>query len=73
MLQTDVVAKWTANAPLAFFDQAVNNLRRYTAIAIDAGDQDHTFEIYPGTHTSNVAFRIQDFVLPFFSRNLQFE
>jgi enterochelin esterase-like enzyme len=33
----------------------------------------NSFEIYPGTHTSNVAFRIQDFVLPFFSKNLSFE
>ena len=88
--QPDVIARWTANAPLAFFDQAVGNLRQYTAIAIDVGDQDglradatkfhealhsygiaHTFEVYPGTHTSNVAFRFQDFVLPFFSANLK--
>lgn len=92
VVQPDVVAKWTANAPLAFFDQTVGNLRQYTAIGIDAGDQDglridatkfhealerygirHSFEIYPGTHTSNVAFRIQDQVLPFFSRNLKFD
>ena len=92
VLQPDVLAKWTANAPLAFFDQAVGNLRQYTAIGIDAGDQDglrmdaakfhealdsygirNTFEIYPGTHTSNVAFRIQDHVMPFFSQNLKFE
>jgi S-formylglutathione hydrolase FrmB len=32
----------------------------------------NSFEIYPGTHTSNVAFRVQDFVLPFFSKNLSF-
>jgi hypothetical protein len=32
----------------------------------------HAFEIYPGTHTSNVAFRIQDHVMPFFSENLVF-
>jgi len=38
--QKDVVAKWTANAPLAFLDQYVGNLRRYKAIAIDVGDQD---------------------------------
>ena len=90
--QTDILSKWTANAPLAFFDQAVGNLRLYAAISIDVGDQDglradatkfhealdrygipHTFEIYPGTHTSNVAIRFQDYVLPFFSRNLKFE
>ena len=33
----------------------------------------NSFEIYPVTHTSNVAFRFQDFVLPFFSKNLSFE
>jgi S-formylglutathione hydrolase FrmB len=32
----------------------------------------NSFEIYPGTHTSNVAFRFQDHVLPFFSRTLSF-
>lgn len=38
--QKDVLAKWTANSPLAFLDQYVGNLRRYKAIAIDVGDQD---------------------------------
>ncbi len=33
----------------------------------------NSFEIYPGTHTSNVAFRFQDYVMPFFSRSLSFE
>jgi enterochelin esterase-like enzyme len=87
-----VLAKWAANAPLAFVDQYIGDLREYRAIAIDVGDQDelridagtlHTllesydiansFEIYAGTHTSAVAFRFQDFVLPFFSKNLAFE
>ena len=87
-----VLAKWAANAPLAFVDQYIGNLRQYRAIAIDVGDKDelrvdagtlHTllesygiangFEIYTGTHTSAVAFRFQDFVLPFFSKNLSFE
>ena len=87
-----VLAKWAANAPLAFVDQYVQNLRQYRAIAIDVGDQDglrvdagklhdildsygiqNSFEIYPGTHTSNVAFRFQDHVMPFFSRTLSFE
>jgi enterochelin esterase-like enzyme len=31
------------------------------------------FEIYPGTHTSAVADRFQNHVLPFFSKNLCFE
>jgi S-formylglutathione hydrolase FrmB len=38
--QPDVLAKWTANAPLAFIDQYIGNLREYHAIAIDVGDQD---------------------------------
>jgi S-formylglutathione hydrolase FrmB len=86
-----VLAKWTANAPLAFMDQYVGGLKRYNAIALDVGDQDglrtdtgklhemmdsygiaNSFTIYPGTHTSNVAFRFQDFVMPFFSKNLAF-
>ena len=33
----------------------------------------HTFEIYPGTHTSDVAVRFQEHVIPFFSRTLSFE
>ncbi|MBB6251127.1 alpha/beta hydrolase [Nitrospirillum iridis] len=40
--------------------------------ALDAYHIPNTFEIYPGTHTSHVAFRIQDQVLPFFSRTLNF-
>ncbi len=30
----------------------------------------HTFEIYPGTHTSAMGIRFQNFVMPFFSKNL---
>jgi enterochelin esterase-like enzyme len=87
--QPDVIAKWAANAPLAFVDQYIGNLRQYRAIAMDVGDQDglridagklhdildsygiaNTFEIYHGTHTSAVADRIQNHVMPFFSQNL---
>jgi S-formylglutathione hydrolase FrmB len=90
--QADVLAKWTANAPLAFIDQYIDNLREYRSIAIDVGDQDglksdttklhevldkygiaNSFEIYHGTHTSAVADRIQNHVMPFFSRNLCFQ
>ena len=35
-----VLAKWAANAPLAFIDQYILELKRYRAIAIDVGDQD---------------------------------
>lgn len=90
--QADVLARWAANAPLAFFDQYVGSLRRYRAIAIDVGDQDglrndsgklhealdkygivNSFEVYQGTHTSKVADRFQNQVMPFFSRNLCFQ
>ena len=90
--QQSVLARWAANAPLAFLDQYVQNLRQYRAIAIDVGDQDglrvdagklhdaltsygiaNDFEIYPGTHTSDVAVRFQAHVMPFFDRTLSFE
>jgi S-formylglutathione hydrolase FrmB len=90
--QPDIEAKWAANAPLAFIDQYIDNLREYKAIGIDVGDEDglrfdtiklhnildnygiaNTFEIYHGTHTSAVADRFQNHVVPFFSKNLCFQ
>ena len=35
-------------------------------------DIPHTFEIYPGTHVSGIADRIEIKALPFFSKNLSF-
>ena len=89
VVQPDVIAKWAANAPLAFVDQYIGNLRQYRGIAIDVGDQDNlrvgaaklheildnygianSFDIYHGTHTSAVADRFQNHVLPFFSKEL---
>lgn len=89
VVQQDVLARWTANAPLAFVYQYIGNLRQYKAISIDVGDQDglrvdakklheiletygipNAFETYPGTHTSAVAVRFQNYVMPFFSKNL---
>ena len=91
-VQADVLAKWAANAPLAFADQYIGNLRQYRGIAIDVGDQDglridagklhevldkygiaNNFEVYEGTHTSKVADRFQNHVIPFFSKNLCFQ
>lgn len=85
----EILAKWAANAPLAFLDQYVSKVRKYRAIAMDVGDKDtlvddtrrlhealraqgiaSDFAVYPGTHTSHVAFRIQEHALPFFGRNL---
>jgi S-formylglutathione hydrolase FrmB len=92
VVRPDVLARWAANAPLAFIDQYIGNLRQYRAIALDVGDQDglrtdtgklhdvldlygiaNSFEVYSGTHTSAVADRFQNHVLPFFSKNLCFE
>jgi enterochelin esterase-like enzyme len=89
VVNQDVMAKWAANAPLAFVDQYIGNLRQYRAISIDVGDQDglkagaaklheildsygiaNSFEIYKGTHTSAVADRFQNHVMPFFNKNL---
>lgn len=89
--QPEVLARWAANAPLAFVDQYIGNLKQYRAISMDVGDQDglrvdagklhdvfdkygiaNSFEIYPGTHTSAVADRFQNHVMPFFSKNLCF-
>ncbi len=38
--QPEVLARWTANAPLAVVDQYIGNLRQYRGISIDVGDQD---------------------------------
>jgi enterochelin esterase-like enzyme len=89
--QPEVLAKWTANSPLAFIDQYIDNLREYHGISMDVGDQDglrgdtaklhdvldkygitNSFEVYEGTHTSKVADRMQNHVIPFFSQNLCF-
>ena len=88
-IQSTVLAKWAANAPLAFIDQYIGNLRQYRAIGLDVGDQDPgldeskqlkaaldrygiaiAFEIYHGTHTSAVADRFQNHVMPFFAEHL---
>jgi len=90
--QPDVEAKMAANAPLAFVDQYIDNLKEYKAISMDVGDQDglrfdaiklheildsygikNGFEIYHGTHTSAVAVRFQEHVMPFFNENLCFQ
>lgn len=38
--QPEIMAKYGANAPLAFVDQYIGNLKEYRAIAMDVGDQD---------------------------------
>ena len=41
-IQELVVAKWTANMPLATIDQHITNLRSLSAIAFDAGNKDES-------------------------------
>ena len=43
------------------------------AFARGANEMIDDFEIYSGTHTTNVAVRFQEKVMPFFSRTLSFE
>ena len=38
--QPEIMAKYSANAPLAFVDQYIGNLKQYRAISMDVGDQD---------------------------------
>src|SRR5678816_3545242 len=38
--QPGVLARWAANAPLAFVDQYIPSLRQYRGIALDVDDQD---------------------------------
>jgi hypothetical protein len=92
-VRPEVLARWTANAPLAMVHQYVPSLRRYEAIALDSGAQDagiaettqelsrilelygvaHDVEIYdPGDHVSHIDERVEEHVLPFFSRHLVF-
>lgn len=94
LARPDIVAKWSANLPLAMIDQYRKNLQRLRAIGLDVGDQDdfasiplgmkrldevlteykipHTYEVYPGTHVSQIPERLESKVLPFFSTNLVF-
>ena len=58
VLQPDVLARWTANAPLAMIDQYVGNLRRYAGIAIDVGDRDGLKDDAAKLHTALDRYRI---------------
>ena len=88
----EILAKWAANAPLAMLEQYIPNLRKYKAIAMDAGDKDepiattvrtldqmlasyniaHTMEIYSGNHVNRIMDRVEQKMMPFFSKNLEF-
>jgi hypothetical protein len=63
------------------FGQFAENLGDQDGLRIDAGKLHeilngygitNSFEIYQGTHTSAVSDRFQNYVMPFFSKNLRF-
>jgi S-formylglutathione hydrolase len=64
VVQTDVVAKWSANAPLSMLDQYISNLKELRGLAIDVGDRDRTI-----TTTSKVLSE----VLKVYQINHEFE
>lgn len=56
--RADVLARWAANAPLAFVDQHVADLKRYKAIALDVGDKDGLKDDAAKLHAKLAAYGI---------------
>jgi enterochelin esterase-like enzyme len=54
----EILAKRTANAPIAFLDQYAVKLRHYRAIAVDVGDQDSLVADARKMHEALDAYRI---------------
>lgn len=90
-IQSEVIAEWDANAPLAMLPQYVDNLKKLHAIALDVGTKDglmpsieklskeltefgiaHSLQTYDGNHISGIQMRLEQDVIPFFSKNLSF-
>jgi S-formylglutathione hydrolase len=40
-VRPEIIAKWSANAPIAMADQYIGNFKRLTAFAFDVGDKDN--------------------------------
>ena len=64
-IATTPMGKWRAQDGLRFDAARLHNILDDYGVA-------NSFEIYSGTHTSAVADRFQNHVLPFFSKNLCF-
>jgi enterochelin esterase-like enzyme len=58
--ESDVLARWAANAPLAFVHQYTGELRRYKGIALDVGDQDGLRTDTAKLHDVLDAYRIEN-------------
>lgn len=91
-IRHDIASKLAANRTLYTIEQYLTNVKKLTAIGMDAGLQDvgisiatkklhellmsygieHEYESYEGDHLNRIGERIQNKVLPFFSRHLQF-
>ena len=70
MLASGTALADTSGKKIAFSNNYAGNSWRQAML--DSYGIANSFEIYSGTHTSNVAFRFQDYVLPFFSKTLSF-
>jgi enterochelin esterase-like enzyme len=57
-VRPDVVAKWTANAPLEMIDQYASSLKKYYAIAIDIGTKDGLLTSNKELHAAMTRVRI---------------
>jgi len=58
-LDTNVLAQWAANAPLAMVPQYVGNLKTYTAIGADVGDKDFLLGDDTAVHDSLTRFGVK--------------
>lgn len=56
----DILAKWAANAPLAFLDQYISGMREYRAIALDVGDKDGLVADTTRMHEALLAWGIEN-------------
>jgi enterochelin esterase-like enzyme len=57
-VQPEILAKWTANAPIAMMDQYVGGLKRLRAIGIDVGTKDNLAPTSLRLHEALDAYKI---------------
>jgi enterochelin esterase-like enzyme len=57
-IQPLIAAKWAANSPLVMVDQYVPNLKQYSAIAMDVGDEDTLRAMNLNLHEALTRLRI---------------
>ena len=69
--QPEIQTRWLANSALNMGDKdgGVPTLTKLHEV-LDSYGIANQFELFEGPHTSRVAFRFQEHVLPLFSKNL---